>query len=527
MRTQIGTYFRRAARALAGMAVGLVVGVALTLALVTGRARFQQEYVETADDLSGPLASPAIVSGLAGAALGWSGSGVAALAAGSLVGGGAGALIGWAVGSAVSNADADRWAGGTIGAGLGALAGALVLVIPLIARRRAARTTALLALLMLLACADDVPEPERVPSAPPIDTDDVEAVIFLAGDAGAARYERSPILPVIRSAVESWAGAIGRDSAVVVLMLGDNVYPVGMRPVDSGQFEEDSARVADQIALVRGPAARRYGARMYFVAGNHDWGMKQAREGMRRIRNLGEFVTRMRTRGVAVELLPAAGSGMPEAIDAGRLRIVLLDTAWWVFGAEPELRDAVLDRLAELLVTEDRPVVVAAHHPLVTAGQHGGLAPVWDYFGIRYLLSRSGAILQDIESQPYRELLRGLERIFAAGPRPLLFAGGHDHSLQVIRHQSESEPRYSVVSGAASKVSSVGWTPGMLFRGSAPGYMQLVVRRSGAVDLFVVAAPERFLSCPSADDARLRCMEEGVAAYRTVFSMRLANGPQP
>ena len=522
MSTSVRARLIRVARTLAGSVVGLLVGVTLTLALVTGRARFQQKYIEASDELAGPVASPAVVGTLAGGALGWSGAGVAALTVGSLAGGGVGALIGWAAGSALSDEDADRWAGGTMGAGLGALAGALVLVIPVIARRRAAGTTGTaLAVCLLLSCADDLPEPPLVPPAPPIDVDDVESVVFLAGDAGDAQYGNSPILPAMSAAVESWAGRLGRDSAVVVVMLGDNIYPEGLRPTDSSAFEEDSARVADQIAIVGGPAARRYGARLIFVAGNHDWGMKESREGMRRIRNLGEFVNRMRARGDAVALLPEAGSGMPEAIDIGRLRIVLLDTAWWVFGAQPDLTDAALDRLSALLATEGRPVVVAAHHPLVTAGQHGSLTPVWEYLGIRYLLSRSGAILQDIDSPPYRDLRDGLEGIFAAGPRPLLFAGGHDHSLQVIRHESGSRPRYSVVSGSASKLSSVGWTPGMLFGAGAPGYMQLVVRRSGAIDLFVIAAPPEFLSCPSSGEPRQSCMEQGVAAYQTVFSMRL------
>src|SRR5690606_27469339 len=122
MSTSVRARLIRVARTLAGSVVGLLVGVTLTLALVTGRARFQQKYIEASDELAGPVASPAVVGTLAGGALGWSGAGVAALTVGSLAGGGVGALIGWAAGSALSDEDADRWAGGTMGAGLGALA---------------------------------------------------------------------------------------------------------------------------------------------------------------------------------------------------------------------------------------------------------------------------------------------------------------------------------------------------------------------------------------------------------------------
>lgn len=53
--------------------------------------------------------------------------------------------------------------------------------------------------------------------------------------------------------------------------------------------------------------------------------------------------------------------------------------------------------------------------------------------------------------------------------------------------------------------------------------MRVVVRTSGAVDLYVGAAPERYVVCPE-DDPEVdweRCMEQGVDAYETVFSMRL------
>lgn len=529
----IRTYALKLVRTLAGMVIGLLIGLALTLAMVTGRARFQQHYLEAADELVGPMGSPMVVGVVAGGALGWTGSrALAALAGGSFGGGAAGALAGWAIGSAASDQNADRWAGGIMGAALGAVAGTLVLVLPVLARRRRAAAAAWVAGCVLVACSGGPPEPPAVPPAPPPDAEEVEAVVILAGDAGEARYHRYPVLPAMAADVESWAARIGRDSAVVVLMLGDIVYPVGMRPPDAPEFPDDSARVADQIAIVRGAAARRYGARMYFLAGNHDWGMKEDREGTRRLLNLGNFLDRMRMRGAAVDLAPDAGTGTPYVVDVGTLRLVLLDTAWWLFDAEPARKQEVIADIARSLSSAGgRPVVIAAHHPLVSAGPHGALSPAWEDLGIRYLLSRSGTILQDIESTPYRDLRRSLEQIFSRGPRPLVFAGGHDHSLQVIQHADTAAPYFSTVSGSASKLTSVGWTLGLLFRRSAPGYMQLVVRSSGAVDLFVTAAPERYLACPDLDpeDVELRrCMQEGIAAFRTVFSMRLKEAdPQP
>ena len=522
----IDTYVLKVVRTLAGMLMGLLIGLALTLALVTGRARFQQQYLESASELVGPMGAPMPVAVVAGGALGWTGShALAALAAGSTAGGAAGAIVGWGIGSMVSDEDADQWAGGVLGTGLGAVAGALGLVLPILARRRRAAAAALVVGSVLLACSDDPPEPPAIAPAPPATAEAVEAVVILAGDPGEARYHRYPVLPAMAAEVESWAAHMRRDSSLVVVMLGDILYPVGMRPPQSPEFADDSARVADQIAVIRGDAARRYGARMYFLAGNHDWGLKTDREGTQRLLNLGNFLGRMRIGGAAVDLVPEAGTGTPYVVDVGGIRLVLLDTAWWIFDAEPARKQDVVNDMAAILASAgDRPVVIAAHHPLVSGGPHGVFRPVWENLGIRYLLSRSGTILQDIESGPYRDFRYSLEKMFSRGARPLLFAGGHDHSLQVIQHEDTAAPYFSVVSGSVSKVSGAGWVAGTLFRRAAPGYMQLVLRRSGAVDLFVTAAPERYLACPDldpADEELHRCMQEGIAAFRTVFSMRL------
>jgi hypothetical protein len=149
---------------------------------------------------------------------------------------------------------------------------------------------------------------------------------------------------------------------------------------------------------------------------------------------------------------------------------------------------------------------------------------VWKNLGIRFLLARSGAMLQSLDSRVYRDLNAALEEMFAGIRRPLAFVGGHEHSLQVIRHDSTTAPRYSLVSGSASKLTPVGWVPGMLYRRSAPGYMRMVVRESGAVDLYVEAAPRRYRVCPEDPSAEMgweRCMEEGVQSYEPAFSMRL------
>lgn len=377
------------------------------------------------------------------------------------------------------------------------------------------------------ACARQpiaLPAPQTVPLPA---ASDVERVIFLIGDAGVARFANYPILHTIRSDIEWWSANLDADSAVMALFLGDIVYPVGLHPPGTPEFPHDSAIVMDQIALLGGPAAVGHGAHGYFLAGNHDWGLETEWEGYIRLRTLEEFLDMARrTTGASVSLAPAAGTGGPEIVDAGdHVRLLLLDTAWWILDGgrlAAENRDDVLDGIEEAMSTAgDRQIILAAHHPFRSAGPHGGEFDFWRTFGFRYLLARSGAILQDVTSVPYRALEQGLREIFARQGQPFAFAGGHEHSLQIFGAIQDTDPRYSIVSGSASKLSGVGSADGMYFGRSWPGYMRLVIEKDGGVSLFVVAAPEQYQDCPLAEPARTRCMEEGIAAFRTIHSQRL------
>jgi hypothetical protein len=140
---------------------------------------------------------------------------------------------------------------------------------------------------------------------------------------------------------------------------------------------------------------------------------------------------------------------------------------------------------------------------------------------VQALLSRSGALLQDLTSRPYRELRSGLLTVFAAQGPPALFAGGHEHSMQLVRSVDENGPRLSLVSGAASKLTAVGTTPGMLLARSEPGFARLLVLKNGRLHLSLETAPAEYLSCPDSDAERASCMADGVGAFRTVWSAGL------
>jgi hypothetical protein len=89
------------------------------------------------------------------------------------------------------------------------------------------------------------------------------------------------------------------------------------------------------------------------------------------------------------------------------------------------------------------------------------------------------------------QLLRAMEAPAADGAAPLLYAAGHEHSLQVFR--SGRGPRYLLVSGLGShrKALPVGRDGDSLFAHSnadTPGFAKIDFLRDGRVRLAIVEA---------------------------------------
>lgn len=127
----------------------------------------------------------------------------------------------------------------------------------------------------------------------------------------------------------------------------------------------------------------------------------------------------------------------------------------------------------------DRAVVFVSHHPFTSGGAHGGPVPIWRGFGILWLLRQTGSLVQDLNSAPYKELQDGLEKLFKEIRRPLIYVGGHDHSLQVIEQDDPARPQWTLVAGSGSKRTDVGNALGMRYGTDMPGFMRLDFRRDG------------------------------------------------
>lgn len=271
-----------------------------------------------------------------------------------------------------------------------------------------------------------------------IEPQEIETTVFFIGDAG----EPDPrIYPrVLDSLKRQAAEAPGR---TIVVFLGDNVYPNGT-PVDSSLTWPDARRRLEaQVSIVP------VGARGIFIPGNHDWN-QGGPYGLYAVR-LQERMIAALAAGRDIRMLPGNGCPGPVAFDAGRLRLIALDTQWWLH--EFIVRDGdskcntsvagVTQALRDLIKStpEGRVTIVAGHHPLMTGGEHGG------YCGITGPFRRLGGNAQDILSPLNRTMRDSLEAAFKTKP-PLVYASGHDHNLQVLK--GAPNVQYLIVSGAGS-----------------------------------------------------------------------------
>jgi hypothetical protein len=348
----------------------------------------------------------------------------------------------------------------------------------------------------LAACA----APPTTAPVPVIAPNNLETSLYLIGDAGRPDTLREPVLQSLRHEISTDKGRS------IVVFLGDNAYPRGLpAPGQPGRGEAEFNLSAQVDAIT---ASHDTG---YFVPGNHDWA-KHGNDGWAAIERQGAFIDSA-GKG-ATSLKPKGGCPGPDVVDIGtRLRLILLDTQWWLHrGPKPrhpvskcpaDTEDEVVDLLRkDLRSASGRLVVVAAHHPLRSGGEHGGhftwrdhifplhqaVSWLWlplPLIGSLYPTARQeGISSQDVPSRAYQRIIKAFSRAFEEAP-PSLYAAGHDHNLQVLRG---GPAKLLLVSGGGifghtSEVTSI---RGTLFDRDASGYARLDIPRSGPARLAIM-----------------------------------------
>ncbi|HEX5726456.1 MAG TPA: metallophosphoesterase [Longimicrobiaceae bacterium] len=314
----------------------------------------------------------------------------------------------------------------------------------------------------------------------PVPEDSIALNLILIGDAGLPDPDGEPVLEALRREI-SWD-----TTRTLVVYLGDNVYPHGLPDSTAPDRAEAERILREQMRPLL-----ETGARGVFVPGNHDWdagspsGLAYVVRQQRWVEANGEG---------RIDFAPDDGCPGPTVRDEGEvLRLVVLDTQWWLHGLPqpPACRastaEAVVDSIRRVLASAgDRRTVVVGHHPMVSGGEHGGYFDWPTYLFPFHPWVRLGGFFarQDVSGREYRAMRTELGRAFAAD-EPLVYAAGHEHNLQVLRREPA---RWLLVSGGGiyNHTTATRAITGTRYVRRASGFMRLTFLRDGRVRLAVI-----------------------------------------
>lgn len=309
------------------------------------------------------------------------------------------------------------------------------------------------------------------------DTARVAYRVILAGDTG----EPVPKDPTL-AAIGRWA--VPQDRAAVVL-LGDNLYPSGLRADDRTRGVAILRQQLEATAALR-----------IFVPGNHDWGSSPRDWTGERIIAQQEFVLawsegdvdflpRDGCPGPAVRELLQPGDGMERGI-----AVVAIDWMPWFSSVADSSRCPKGDfgrRIDDIFTALKRHfVIVASHYPLRSAGARADLGRgilIDSLINLYHLLHPRSQL--NLFHPQYISLTEQVKNALE-GHRPLVYAAGHDHSLQLF--EADEVARMHIVSGAGStgKVTRVTELAGTIFAHAVPGFVVLDFVTDNGVDTPVV-----------------------------------------
>ncbi|MBF01456.1 metallophosphoesterase [Flavobacterium coralii] len=347
-------------------------------------------------------------------------------------------------------------------------------------------------LLLLASCATNRPQygRETGPEAKNdslITNSKVEHRFYLIGDAG---YANEPKAQQMLSNVSYKLKEEGKNATL--LYLGDNVYPLGM-PADKDHKDRKEAEESldSQMAL-----AKLFKGKTYFIPGNHDW-----YHGLKGLEEQDDYVEDKLDEKKA--FLPGNGCGIDDIEISDSIVMIAIDSQWFLEDwdryptinddCDIKTRDAMFTELEDILKdSQDKVVVIAMHHPLMTHGTHGGeFSPEKHLFPLRQRIplpvlgsfidlarKASGYSTQDIQSRVYNDLSNRVKAMIQ-GLDNVIVVSGHDHNLQYINHDNI----HQVISGAGCKEEAARAIYPNDFSYGGTGYVVMDVFTDGKVKL--------------------------------------------
>jgi predicted phosphodiesterase len=287
--------------------------------------------------------------------------------------------------------------------------------------------------------------------------------VYLIGDAG-------KISPTQKQLKESLTQNFDPNIPSAFVFLGDNIYEKGMPPMNDKERKHSEQILLNQIDLIKSSNAN-----VFFVPGNHDW-KKGRMHGVERLLFQQQYIDSLHLSNI--QLQPRDGCPGPVEMPLNeRATLVIIDSQWFLHPWEKPIGDDspcecktpedVYLKLNDILgLNENKQVIVAAHHPLYTYGEHAGTLTLKKHiFPMRDLnpnlwipMPVVGSIypfyrklfgnIQDISHPTSRAFREAMQTTLKESPGTI-YASGHEHALEY----SEVEGVHHVVSGTGAKNS--------------------------------------------------------------------------
>ena len=199
------------------------------------------------------------------------------------------------------------------------------------------------------------------------DTIKIAHTFYLVGDAGNADEEQAQqTLELLHQKLKK------SNKKATLLFLGDNIYPKGF-PSDNNAAEKALAetKLTNQLKLTKG-----FKGKTIVIPGNHDW-----YNGIKGLELQADFVTKYLNDKKA--FLPRKSCPIEDVKIDSTTTLITIDSEWFLEdwdnhptindNCDIKTREAFFDELENLLnKNQEKTVVLAIHHPLMSNGTHGG-----------------------------------------------------------------------------------------------------------------------------------------------------------
>jgi hypothetical protein len=317
-----------------------------------------------------------------------------------------------------------------------------------------------------------------------IDTSKIAHTFYLIGDAGNADEAKAQqTIGLLENQLEK------ATKNSTLLFLGDNIYPKGLPNTDN-----PSARITAENKLTNQlKLSKNFKGQTVFIPGNHDW-----YNGIKGLQRQASFVTGYLNDKKS--FLPRKSCAIEDVEINKNLTLITIDSQWFLedWDKNPTInddcdiktREAFFLELENMLnKNQEKTVILALHHPLMSNGTHGGqfslekqLFPLEQKIPLPVIgslinLTRktAGISPQDLQNKTYTQFTKRIITLLQSQDNTIVVSG-HDHNLQYISKNNIKQ----IISGAGSKSEAAKAVFPNDFSYGGNGYAKLTIYKNGA-----------------------------------------------